>query len=134
MRSMSLKRAGTTLSVVALVLAAGCATAGQSAENGQPAPSPEPRVHVQNNNWASVTVYAVRDGESIRLGNVIAGDSAVFALPDAVLQAPDAYFLVRPLASSVAYISPTILWNQDMTLRIANDLAASTLVPWRKAG
>jgi hypothetical protein len=128
MRSMILKRAGT------LVLAAGCATAGQGAGSGQPAPNPEPRVEVQNDNWADVTVYAIRDGSSIRLGDVMAGDSAVCTLPDAVVQAPDAYFLVRPLASSVAYVSPSILWDQDMTLRIANDLSQSTLVPWRNAG
>ena len=133
MRSMNPKRAGTALAAAALILAAGCATAGQTAGSGQPAP-PEPRVEVRNDNWADVTVYAVRDGESIRLGDVMAGDSTVFTLPDAVTQAQDAYFLVKPLASTVAYVSPTILWDQDMTLRIANDLSQSTLVPWRKAG
>lgn len=134
MRSMNLKRVGTTLAALSLVLAAGCATAGQGAESGQPAPNPEPRVQVQNDNWADVTVYAIRDGSSIRLGNVMAGTSAVFAVPDAVLQAPDAHFLVEPLASRVAYVSPSILWDQDMTLRVANDLSQSTLVPSRNGG
>jgi hypothetical protein len=131
---MNPKRVGTALAAAALVLAAGCATAGEGAGSGQPAPNREPRVQVQNDNWADVTVYAIRDGSSIRLGNVMSGDSAVFALPDAVRQAPDAHFLVEPLASRVAYVSPSILWDQDMTLRIANDLSQSTLVPWRIAG
>jgi hypothetical protein len=134
MRSMNLKRAGTALAVVALVLAAGCATAGQGAESGTPAPKAEPRLHVQNNNWDDVTVYALSDGWSTRLGNVMAGDSAVFALPNSVLRAANAHFLVLPLASNMTYISPTILWNRDMILWISSELRQSTLVPLRKAG
>jgi hypothetical protein len=79
--------------------------------NGMPAPSDAVTVSVQNNNWQDVDVYAVRDGQRVRLGHVTATRSGVFVLPRGVALAPDLRIQVHPLAATRDFISSKLTVN-----------------------
>lgn len=134
MSSRTSRRTRSLTAALVLALLAGCVTGGQGNDTADTTLDRAPRIRVHNDNWANVTVYAVREGLKIRLGTVTTGRSATFELPAMMRHAADVRLRVEPLASSAAYVSPVLVWGQDVTLRVANDLAQSTLMPWRSSG
>lgn len=72
-------RAGLTLLAAALLTLGGCATASNPFEQSSSSTTIE--ILVQNQNFSNATVYAVRAGQSIRLGIVNSQNFEVFSIP-----------------------------------------------------
>lgn len=122
----------TRLAVAAVLLGAlaGCATLGGGIEKAEVVSNRVQQVEVDNQNWAQIDVFAVREGLSIRLGTVNAAGMATFVLPVEMRNASDARLVVEPLAARIGYVSPPIPYDADMKLTVTNQISLSTLVPW----
>ncbi len=117
---------------VALAMAAvagGCATGrGVVADGGdfaQAAPARTAIVHVNNQNWQDVDVFAVREGMNVRLGMVTAMGGGDFKLPETFLVgSPNVQLRINPIGSNGGYLTQSILVapGQTVDLRIENNL------------
>ncbi|HEX8907533.1 MAG TPA: hypothetical protein VF771_22010 [Longimicrobiaceae bacterium] len=103
--------------VLATLGAAACVGKGRNA----PIPQPATFVHVENQAWLDVDVYAMSGGLRRRLGLVNANSSARFRIPDSVIGiGRSLQFLVDPVGSSRTgtsfeiYVSP----GQEVTLTV----------------
>lgn len=134
MNSRTMSRVRLAVAAGVLTVFAGCASAGQSSATSDVKVDRAPRVQVRNDNWNEVTIFAIREGLSVRLGSVVTGGTDTFEVPPSMRQGVDVRLLVEPIASRTGYVSPILYWGEDMTLTVANVLAQSTLVPWRSAG
>ncbi len=108
----------SALLVLALLLAACVGRAPRS----QPAPQEQPvTVLMLNRNWATVNVYAVRDGSWSRLGMVTTNASAQARLPSwAVTGAGSVRLKVEAIGSRETYVTDPILVaaGQQITLTV----------------
>ncbi len=103
--------------VLALMLAA---CAGR-ARPGEPAPAEPVTVVMVNRNWATVNVYAVRDGSWARLGTVTTNEQARARLPQwATVGAGKVQLKVQPIGSRESYVTDPILVaaGQQITLYV----------------
>ena len=118
-----------TALVSAVVLNCGHGNAERTV-NGMPAATDAVTVSVLNNNWQDVDVYAVRNGQRIRLGNVTATRTGVFVLPQGVALAPDLRIQIHPLAATRDYISPKLIVNPGDVVEIVvlNALSQTSVV------
>ena len=124
-----LSRLTLTAFVSAVMLNCGHGTAERTV-NGMPAPTDAVTVSVQNNNWQDVDVYALRNGQRIRLGNVTATRTGVFALPKAVALSPDLRIQIHPLAATRDFVSQKLVVNPGdiVEVTVLNALTQSTVV------
>ena len=120
----------TSLLLCTLVLATGCMPFGKKdKQKNRPEPLPS-YVHIQNNNWSDVNVYAVRLGSRYRLGTVIATRKATFRMPrDIINNAGDIQLLVDPIGSRNSYRSPFLHFfpGQDISMTVENHLPISSV-------
>ena len=118
-----------TALVSAVVLNCGHGNAERTV-NGMPAATDAVTVSVLNNNWQDVDVYAVRNGQRIRLGNVTATRTGVFVLPQGVALAPDLRIQIHPLAATRDYISPKLVVSPGDVVEIVvlNALSQTSVV------
>ncbi len=103
--------------VLALTLAA-CAGRGRPDE---PAPAEPVTVVMVNRNWATVNVYAVRDGSWSRLGTVSTNEQARARLPRwATVGGAKVQLKVQPIGARDSYITDPILVaaGQQITLYV----------------
>jgi hypothetical protein len=64
------------------------------------------QIQVSNHNWMDMTVYAIRNGSRIRIGNVTSGASARFSLPRGFdLSAGALRLEADPVGSSETFVS-----------------------------
>ena len=124
-----LSRLTLTAFVSAVLLNCGHGNAGRTA-NGMPAATDAVTVSVLNNNWQDVDVYAVRNGQRVRLGHVTATRTGVFVLPQGVALAPDLRIQIHPLAATRDYISPKLVVNPGDVVEVVvvNALPQTTVV------
>jgi hypothetical protein len=125
-RSMAL----TGLAVAAIGIT-GCATTPHAQETSMfDAPADRgASVRVSNNNWSDMTVYVVRSGMRVRLGQVPSMSTRELRIPAGVLtSASPMQLMARPLASRSAYVSHnlSIVPGQRVNLSLENNLNLST--------
>ncbi len=98
----STRRRPLALAMTALiVLLAAC---GGAARRGTPSmqgdPDTQTSVRVENQSWHDVTVYALRETQRVRLGQVSANGVATFRIPDSLVSgASSVRFVVDPLGT-----------------------------------
>jgi hypothetical protein len=85
-------------------------------------------LQVVNNNWGTVTVYGVMDGQTFRLGSVETGMTQTFRLPAVVVASGDLRLRVYELASRDSYDSGPIMFapGETIELVVENMLELST--------
>src|SRR4028119_925965 len=118
-----------------VVLGAACARAapggGALAPGMYPGESEAPpTVRVTNNNWANMTVTAVRGGTRIRLGMVTSMATQVFRLPGAVTTgAGGLRLLADPIGGSEEFLTPAVQVSRgdEVKLEIQNQLQISSV-------
>jgi hypothetical protein len=116
---------------LAMIAAPACAASGPGVEDGMPAPVT--LIEVQNNNWADIVVYAVRNGMRTRLGMVTSMTRERFALPASVFASTgDVQLLADPIGGGRPYLFPpvTVQQGQRVELRLENHLPLSSLSVW----
>ena len=98
--------------------------------DGMPAATDAVTVSVQNNNWQDVDVYALRNGQRVRLGSVTATRTGVFVLSQAVALSPDLRIQIHPLAATRDFVSQKLVVNPGdvVEVYVVNALAQSTVV------
>jgi hypothetical protein len=127
-----------TARVVLLVLvvgasSAGCASARQAAGTVAESPYGPVRLLVKNNAWADVIVYALRGGQRIRVGTVVASNQASLTLrPDLVGPGGEIRVQAYPIGGGGTYVSPSVFASPGgtVTVSLETDLQRSTIVTW----
>lgn len=118
-------------SAIVLMLAlalAGCA--GQVKEWGQPSATAPVNVVIHNRNWATVNVFAVRDGSWARLGVVNTNGTQRSSLPQWALSGGAMVRLkVEAIGSRETFVTEPIMvgGGQDIVLYVQPTL---TLTSW----
>lgn len=127
----------TLIAVLAIgVTTAGCAPAGNSYRS---TPSPEGRkattVAVENNNWATMTVYAMRGASRHRLGMVTSMNKARFRIPSSLMAGgQELRLMADPIGSSQVYVTEAIQVRpgERVELTLQNHLAISSVSVWAR--
>ena len=83
---------------------------------GEPRATSNTPVVVNNNNWASVVVYAVNLGTVYRLGSVETGSTATFMLPTSALSDGDLELRAHPFGQLRDYSTGPILFAPGETI------------------
>lgn len=119
------------------LLAGGCATGRSSTYDemtaAQPAPTDAAVVHVANNNWQDIDVFAVRNGMKLRLGMVQSMGATDFRLPASFIEgAPNVQVYIHPIGSNGGYLSQAMLVNvgQRVDLHVENNLNLTSYSVW----
>jgi hypothetical protein len=124
------RRLATGLGLAALAL--GMACRGPAAPQAA-APSRQPAVvHVTNDNWMDVGIYAVRDGVRSYLGSVTTCDTASFRIPWAIIGPGELQLQADPIGGLAVYTTDRIFVREGthIELRVANVLAHSIFSVW----
>ncbi len=112
-----------------LVVAAGCA--------GPRATMPAPKgamsqvvLRATSHNWATVNVYVLRGGQSLRVGSVETGQTKTFTVPVTMTPTGDLQVMAHPIGTNLAYLSEVVaVFPGDVVeLQVENNLDLSTLV------
>ena len=110
-----LRRLSMVVSVL-LLSTAGCARGGSTDE---PHPSDSPvRVEVTNRHALAVEIYATGGGTSRRLGTVLPGMSAHFAIPANITTAGDVELEAGPNASPQRFRSGPLLLSPGTIVQL----------------
>ncbi len=121
---------------MAVMLAAGavaCSTAGPQRPANALAGELDATVVVTNNNWSDMTVYAQRNGVSVRLGTVTSMTTQRFSLPAPLIGGTgELHFLADPIGSTQVFRSPAVMVGrgQHVEFMLQNNLALSSLSVW----
>jgi hypothetical protein len=84
---------------------------------------------VENNNWADMTLYLVRDGSRMRLGSAPSMSRSQFVITGAMLNgAGEVRIMADPLGGSRAWTSAPILVapGNQVRFRLENNVSLST--------
>lgn len=90
-------------------------------------------VEVTNHNWSTMTVYALRGGERIRLGTVHSMKDARFRIPAHLVRTNVGLrLLADPLGATGTYTTPsfTVMRGQVVDFTIENHLPISNVAVW----
>jgi hypothetical protein len=82
------------------------------------APTAAAVLRVVNNNWATVIVYGVTDGQTFRLGSVETGMTMTFRLPAVAVASGDLQLRVYALGSRDVYESGPIVFAPGETIEL----------------
>jgi hypothetical protein len=111
---------------LAAVLGSGaCAPLTQSAAG----PETRATLLVENNNWADMNVFLVRDGMRTRVGSVPSLSRSLFVLSDAMVGgAGELRLLADPIGSSQVFVSQPIHVQpgQQVRFRLENNVQLSS--------
>lgn len=90
-----------------LVIAAGaCAKKGTQTERQL---EPRTTLRVDNRSWSQMTIYVIRGGQRVRLGQVSGSSASTFVIPPNLLFGGTSLrFLADPLGSNVTPVSQEI--------------------------
>ncbi len=128
-----------TLTVAAIVAVPALAaqTASEEKSKTPTAASEQTTVRVVNDNWHTITVYAVRGGYRRRLGTVTSFTSRVFALPQMFLIPSDEIRLIAdPIGRRGAYVSEALVISAGDVIewRMRNNINLSNIFIYRFRG
>ena len=118
-----------TVATILLLALTGCASGGQQAEFEAPDFNEPLIVQVHNDNYLDVVVYAMPDGQSVRLGDVTGSSSRELEIPRSVDPWSRALrLLVSPIGSPEAYLSETIVASPGdvIILRVSSVVGMSS--------
>ena len=114
--------------LVAVFTASACAPVSQGAQAGQ-IEREQTVLLVENNNWADMAIYIVRDGMRTRLGTAPSLRSAKFALSDALVGgSAEIRLLADPIGSSQRFLSQPIhvMPGHQVRFRLENNVQLSS--------
>ena len=122
-------RTSCRLVVVLLALLVSACTTKRAPQVGPAAQSARSaKLHVTNNNWADITVYAEGSGARQRLGTVTSMARRVFDLPRGVLSSSgDVRLVADPIGARGAHVTfPVQVWpGQTIDFTIENQMTTS---------
>ncbi len=107
--------------LVAVFATAACSARGQGGED-EPM-EPATTLTVDNRSWSEMTVYVLRSGQRIRLGQVSASSTETFVIPShLIFGGTSLRFLADPLGSNVTPVSHdiTVVPGDNISLMIPN--------------
>ena len=133
MNTRKFRAAFLTLTVAALVAVP---AAAQTADEER-SEKPRTTVHVINDNWNDITVYAVRNGYRRRLGTVTSFTSRVLTLRPTLLIPNDELRLVAdPIGSRGVYVSEPLVVNAGDVVEwtVRNNIRLSNIFIYRFRG
>jgi len=133
MNTRKFRAAFLTLTVAALVAVP---AAAQTADEER-SEKPRTTVHVINDNWNDMTVYAVTNGYRRRLGTVTSFTSRVLTLPPTLLILNDELRLVAdPIGSRGVYVSEPLVVNAGDVVEwtVRNNIRLSNIFIYRFRG
>jgi hypothetical protein len=84
---------------------------------------------IENNNWADMTIYALRDGVRSRIGQVTALGRSKFVLPSAMTTGTaELRIMADPIGSSNRWVSQPVmvLPGQELRFRLENNVNLSS--------
>ena len=94
--------------VVTLVLTL-AACGGSNKSRSAPAPQPRTSVRVENQGFSDMTIYAIRSGQRVRLGNAPGNSTTTFTIPaNLIFGATPLRFLADPIGSNRTPVSDEI--------------------------
>jgi hypothetical protein len=94
-----------------LVAMLGLAVSACGGKKGGSAPVPQPRtsVRVENQGFSDMTIYAIRSGQRVRLGNAPGNSTTTFTIPsNLIFGATPLRFLADPIGSNRTPVSDEI--------------------------
>jgi len=94
-----------------LIAMVGLAAAACGGSKSRSAPIPQPRttVRVENQGFSDMTIYAVRSGQKVRLGNAPGNSTTTFTIPaNLIFGATPLRFLADPIGSNRTPVSDEI--------------------------
>ena len=93
--------------VASLGLALGAC--GGSKNRSAPIPQPRTTLRVENQGFSDMTIYAIRSGQRVRLGNAPGNTNTVFTIPaNLIFGATPLRFLADPIGSNRTPVSDEI--------------------------
>ena len=120
-------RARRLLAIACLGLAAGCASAGPSEDNG---PRPDPvRLEVENRATYNVVVYALYGGQQHRIGEATALGDQRMTLPRAIPDGVRVRFQLDPIGPPTEFLSQDFFLDGGdvVSIRIQPNIRQSTV-------
>jgi len=85
------------------------AACGGSKSKSAPIPQPRTTVRVENQGFADMTIYAIRSGQRVRLGQASGNSTSVFVIPaNLIFGATPLRFLADPIGGRGTPISDEI--------------------------
>jgi hypothetical protein len=94
-----------------MVAMLGFALVACGGKKGRSAPIPQPRtsVRVENQGFSDMTIYAIRSGQRVRLGNAPGNSTTTFTIPpNLIFGATPLRFLADPIGSNRTPVSDEI--------------------------
>jgi len=89
----------------------GVAVAACGGSKSHSAPSPEPRttISVENQGFSDMTIYAIRSGQRVRLGQATGNSTSTFTIPaNLIFGATPLRFLADPIGGNRSPVSDEI--------------------------
>jgi hypothetical protein len=108
----------SVLRALALLLAVGSTGCAAVRDTGNAEPRERATVEIENQGFADVRVYALRNTERIRLGSVPGLSTRVLAIPPHLTVGLPVRFLAEPLASNARPTSQEITVHPGDQLRL----------------
>ena len=82
---------------------------GGSKSRTAPAPQPRTSLRVENQGFSDMTIYAIRSGQRVRLGNAPGNSTTTFTIPpNLIFGATPLRFLADPIGGRVTPVSERI--------------------------
>ena len=99
----------TRRSFLIAMLGLAAAACGGSKQSSAPIPQPRTTVRVENQGFSDMTVYAIRSGQRVRLGNAPGNSTTTFTIPaNLIFGATPLRFLADPIGSNRTPVSDEI--------------------------
>ena len=93
----------------AAILGLAVAACGGSKSQSAPIPPPRTTVRVENQGFADMTIYAIRSGQRVRLGQATGNSTSTFTIPaNLIFGATPLRFLADPIGGKGTPISDEI--------------------------
>lgn len=121
--------------MLSLLLAGAAGDGCSPLRRGEPPEPPHAPItlEVRNNNWSDITIYAIRSGQRMRLGTVIATQSTNMVVPPDMLgPGGEVRVYAQAIGGYARYTSPKVYASPGatVTLNLEIDLRRSTLTTW----
>src|SRR4030095_1485404 len=99
----------TRRSFLVAMLGLAAAACGGSKQSSAPVPQPRTTLRVENQGFSDMTIYAIRSGQRVRLGNAPGNSTTTFTIPaHLIFGATTLRFLADPIGSNRTPVSDEI--------------------------
>ena len=100
------------------------AACGGSKKGSAPVPQPRTSIRIENQGFSDMTIYAIRSGQRVRLGNAPGNSTTTFTIPsNLIFGATPLRFLADPIGGNRSPVSEeiTLLEGEEVVLRIPSN-------------